>query len=305
MSCWVRLCDLDGRLTGECLSGVIWKWVRDAGLIGTPCTKMGGSSDARTSCSPAQPLWRFDVPKTTLMRTCANSTCSVEFDPYRPHHVYCSAACRPSKRFTPAPCDVCGKVGRTKKGLCNLHYKRMQRHIKVVTMQVCADPSCETEFSPQGRKVYCSPSCGYSPCDACGRIERLVGGLCRKHYEQIRKQGEIAATEPPKYRTVHGWLRTRRGRATDHSCAICGKPARDWAFDNQEPSWSEPISGRPYHEDLDRYRPLCRNCHRREDGLPACPHGDGPEKDSRGRCKRCAFDREERERFRNSAAVVY
>jgi hypothetical protein len=69
------------------------------------------------------------------------------------------------------------------------------------------------------------------------------------------------------YSAVHQRLIRARGLASEHACAECGGQAADWAFDNGDP--------RGFSEDLDRYSPLCRSCHRKKDHRPkpACKRG--------------------------------
>jgi len=49
------------------------------------------------------------------------------------------------------------------------------------------------------------------------------------------------------------------------SCASCGAAADHWAYDHTDPNERRDDRGRPYSTDLDRYRPLCKTCHRRFD----------------------------------------
>lgn len=64
------------------------------------------------------------------------------------------------------------------------------------------------------------------------------------------------------YRQIHWDLRAARGKADEYPCVACGKPAKDWAYQNNgNPELYDQESGRPYCEDLTLYEPMCRNCH--------------------------------------------
>jgi|SRR5215831_8711937 len=68
------------------------------------------------------------------------------------------------------------------------------------------------------------------------------------------------------YTRVHRELNSTLGRATDYSCAICGKePADHWAYDHLDPDGLVAVDGKVYSEDMAHYKPLCASCHRRLD----------------------------------------
>lgn len=103
-------------------------------------------------------------------------------------------------------------------------------------------------------------------------------GLCYPHYQQLREHGRIVRvevnpyrTDNPTYGTVHSRLKRKRGIASQYPCAECGEQAKDWAFDNQEPYWINPKTECAYHDDLSRYRPLCKKCHVAESARPPLP----------------------------------
>jgi len=60
-----------------------------------------------------------------------------------------------------------------------------------------------------------------------------------------------------------------RGRASSYSCVgDCGRPAVDWAYDNDDPDEViDTVGGKPlrYGLDSDHYQPMCRQCHQRFD----------------------------------------
>lgn len=69
------------------------------------------------------------------------------------------------------------------------------------------------------------------------------------------------------YNGVHAALALARGRAASHSCAICGEPAADWAYDGLDPNerLAESHGSRvAFSLDPNHYRPLCKACHAAE-----------------------------------------
>jgi hypothetical protein len=74
---------------------------------------------------------------------------------------------------------------------------------------------------------------------------------------------------PPTYAAVHARLRNDIGFASEFPCVSCGGPAREWAYDHQCPNelTETNVLGTElrYSADLDRYRAMCRLCHRGHD----------------------------------------
>lgn len=91
--------------------------------------------------------------------------------------------------------------------------------------------------------------------------------------ERLKSQAlRLARLDRPlTYTELHIVLRHQRGRATEHACQRCGKPARSWAYDHEDPDeMVEEIQGqrRAFSQDLNHYLPLCRSCHVRLDTRP-------------------------------------
>ena len=59
------------------------------------------------------------------------------------------------------------------------------------------------------------------------------------------------ATEAPGYNRRHRRVYRARGKAHDHACAACMRPAHHWAT----------IHGRGGHDPYADYVPLCHHCH--------------------------------------------
>jgi hypothetical protein len=118
--------------------------------------------------------------------------------------------------------------------------------------------------------------CVIDGCSAAVRV--IVRGWCNAHYVRWQRFGDPLGgpgsspagtehyrwTETPSYGGVHMRLKATRGSASQYTCR-CGEPAQDWAYDHLDPEALTDSVGRRYSTDMDRYRPLCKKCHRRED----------------------------------------
>lgn len=67
------------------------------------------------------------------------------------------------------------------------------------------------------------------------------------------------------YRTAHWRLVRFRGPASDHTCE-CGCAAFEWAYQGGDPNELVSPRGHTYSTDMNRYKPMCRSCHRKMDG---------------------------------------
>lgn len=82
----------------------------------------------------------------------------------------------------------------------------------------------------------------------------------------------FARSEVPSYRAIHMRVTRLYGPAKKHPCQLCGAPARQWAYDGQDPTplterdRHRPTMTRIYSADPDHYLPLCIRCHRAYDG---------------------------------------
>lgn len=67
----------------------------------------------------------------------------------------------------------------------------------------------------------------------------------------------------PTYAAVHQWLRSHRGRAAEHPCALCDRPAAQWSWDHTGPALTGIHCGARvrYSADVTRYQSLCFECH--------------------------------------------
>lgn len=74
--------------------------------------------------------------------------------------------------------------------------------------------------------------------------------------------------EDVKYAAAHYRVQSARGRASDHPCADCQGPARDWSYEGGDPlERVEMVKGSPrrYSLDVSLYEPRCRSCHLSKD----------------------------------------
>lgn len=122
-----------------------------------------------------------------------------------------------------------------------------------------------------------SKSISICTVDGCINAKRSPGSAyCGTHYQRLRLTGSVQADNPivphqqhdpntPPYRTVHKWLQNERGRADEHDCVRCGRPARHWAYDHSDPDERVGSDGRTFSNDLSRYQPMCQTCHQQWD----------------------------------------
>lgn len=85
----------------------------------------------------------------------------------------------------------------------------------------------------------------------------------------------MAARYYASYGGAHKQVRQLRGRARDHVCIKCGKPAHEWAYQGGAPdealgftdtSQNRALCDYSMHPEF--YAPMCRKCHRAKDARP-------------------------------------
>lgn len=144
-----------------------------------------------------------------------------------------------------------------------------------------------TRGRPEGAAI-----CAVTGCDepTQGRNK----GMCRSHYMQLWRRGEIVtcsecARPPvphgtrcrnhytPTYHAVHVKMQRDKGSASNHQCAMCAAQAADWAFDGDPDAalYDDSREGiaRVYSLDQSDYIPLCKSCHRTKDNGDTCKRG--------------------------------
>ena len=198
-----------------------------------------------------------------------------------------------------ARCAVAGcQKPISARGWCGTHYSRWRRTGDVGTVAplvetrtVCQIDGCEKRHAALG---YCfmhwkryrtsgdpgpaepikQPARGCKE-DGCER-PHVARGFCRLHYRRWHlygDQGHVARHLPGtdshnwrgddiSYRSAHRRVSEARGSASDHSCAHCGKAAREWAYDHADPAERyADQAGFPYSAKIEHYMPLCMSCH--------------------------------------------
>jgi hypothetical protein len=114
-----------------------------------------------------------------------------------------------------------------------------------------------------------SNTCSIEGCEA----PFLARGWCSLHYSRWKTHGDPLTIldrrqDDAKYDAAHARVRSERGKASYHECEKCGKEARDWSYDGSDPNERIcPRRGCVYSLDPRYYRPLCRSCHLKGDGV--------------------------------------
>lgn len=91
----------------------------------------------------------------------------------------------------------------------------------------------------------------------------------------VVRPGRGNRTRTPRYtygdNIGYAQAHRRLGKAREHDCALCGQPAKNWAYDHQDPGEKyEARNGRlmAYSVNPIHYQPLCLSCHSKRDARP-------------------------------------
>lgn len=108
----------------------------------------------------------------------------------------------------------------------------------------------------------------------CGR-EQHARTLCDMHSRRVKNTGDphnrgSRGGRPlkgahPTWAAIHKRLYRQRGSARAYACIDCGKNAREWSYDGQDPNELIGNSHQwrlAYSLDLSHYFPRCSSCHR-------------------------------------------
>ena len=126
--------------------------------------------------------------------------------------------------------------------------------------------------SSGGFVAYAQKACECRPRYLCSFCRAGRYGDPRKAPKARQRPAQPPAVATPVrvgYRAAHARVVAARGRASSYSCVgDCGRPAVDWAYDNDDPDEViDTVGGKPlrYGLDSDHYQPMCRQCHQRFD----------------------------------------
>lgn len=95
--------------------------------------------------------------------------------------------------------------------------------------------------------------------------------MCEMHYARNHRHGDPLTLISPhrehvKYRAAHVRVAQEFGRAREHQCVDCGRPAHHWSYTHTD---DDPLidgpTGLPYSLDTVHYEPRCASCHARYD----------------------------------------
>lgn len=150
-----------------------------------------------------------------------------------------------------APTKV--RVGLTFDRLTVVALDRTDQHWRKYWLCLC---DCGKEVSVRGdhllRSGPATRSCGCLNRDQAADKGRASKGRQGWHKPVVN------------YRSAHGRVTLRRGRASDYLCP-CGQRAEDWAYDHEDSSEHKSPSGLAYSMDPQHYKPMCKPCHARFD----------------------------------------
>jgi len=117
---------------------------------------------------------------------------------------------------------------------------------------------------------------------SCGREPIVLANSLRSGDTKACGHRKGSRKENPSYRSAHARVATRRGKASEHLCVGCGKPARYWAYQHNDlDALVETVDkknlGMIYSLDVNCYEPMCDPCHATFD----LEHGkkNGPKKE--------------------------
>ena len=171
------------------------------------------------------------------------------------------------------------------RGFCNGHYKRWHAtgdpgsaQIKVLSSadRPCREPDCDRSVGRSGARGWCAKH--YVRWKAQGDPQKLGYTRGAERSAQLphgtahhQWRGDAAG-----YVAIHQRIAAQRGRAAMHKCTGCGGQAADWAYDYADPSPAvDEKTGSPYSFDVNRYRPLCKSCHKLADTAQRKAGGSG------------------------------
>lgn len=112
------------------------------------------------------------------------------------------------------------------------------------------------------------------------KVRTASSGVCNMHYTRMWRHGSYDTVKPrgmlrgdshPQWKAddvgyggLHQRLYRARGAASQHSCVDCGRQAREWSYDYQDPNEVRQEGGYQllYSPNVDHYDPRCTVCHK-------------------------------------------
>lgn len=189
--------------------------------------------------------------------------CSAHYTRWRRHGDPLAGAASRKRPIRLCSVEGCDRVVDAL-GLCAVHYLRFKRNGETGSAEIAS-------------KVRHAPGqmCSVDGCDSLAKLR----GWCAGHYQRWLLKGDPGPAEfkyqgsgdDIGYFAAHDRVRKVKGSARDQTCAHCGAPARDWAYDHADPDErtapeDDPhAAGMPYSVNIDSYIPLCKACHNKFD----------------------------------------
>lgn len=169
------------------------------------------------------------------------------------------------KKNQPCAVDGCDRRA-TGRGLCLAHYTRWKRTGETGTAEVWDRKKSTCTITDCNQVAY-----GLGLCNSHWRRGHIYGDPSR---ELEPKDGPLSprwlARESLNYDAAHDRIKRYRGAPSAHLCG-CGDRATDWAYQHNDP---DPLrdaqgtkKGLPFSDDISRYAPMCRYCHKNFDAI--------------------------------------
>ncbi len=161
--------------------------------------------------------------------------------------------------------EGCAKAARSRRGAyCEMHYYRLRRNGTLTAQRAWH-------------------RLGTCTIDGCARPE-YRDGLCGQHDYRVRTHGDPSGFTPQRdrnlprgeahrgwtgdnatYEAAHQRVAAANGSARGYQCVDCGKAARHWSYNHDDPNERVNDRGYSYSVDAAFYSPRCVRCHKRFD----------------------------------------
>lgn len=144
-----------------------------------------------------------------------------------------------------------------------------QRYGRVVVVGLMQGPR-QPNGRASGRQAVIRCDCGTVATVQARKLARATNATCGKCSGKAKRPADGI----PGYVGAHHRVERARGKAREHACVFCGKPADHWALDitTSSPLYADREGrneGLLYSTDLGAYWPTCTGCHGKLDALPS------------------------------------